>query len=518
MINHLPSQTTGAIDHSSFRVGPIKHAANEPPSPAPPEQVIANHTAEMPSRALRANYTFQSIRTGLPLLLADQLATAIGFTIASYLAHLSQGNALSGRILMQAPVWMFLQFLMMSVYHLYPGAGIGPVAELRGIVRSTFYAMLCLAGMNVVLGQLPQIELLAFVLAAAFISALVTTSRCGVRRILSRTRWWGIRILLIGLRDDCMESFEQLSRRRSSGFVPAGYTCDLAKVDPFESQDQRLLGADSDAVDLAGLHSAPVAGLVSPEANSPRTDRLMFEFPCVVWIGIAAAARKDLDTTGLPQVFTSRLRTPFLRFLPRACKRAVDLAICIPCMIILAVPMGIIALAIKYYSPGPVIYGSRRIGQHGRQFKMWKFRSMVPGADQILQEKLQADPEARREWERDAKLKSDPRIIPGIGHLIRRWSLDELPQLWNVLVGEMSLVGPRPVPPDEIVRYQDHYYEYTQMWPGITGLWQVSGRNDTTFDTRVFLVHHYARNWSPWLDFWVLLNTPAVIVSKSGAY
>jgi lipopolysaccharide/colanic/teichoic acid biosynthesis glycosyltransferase len=135
-----------------------------------------------------------------------------------------------------------------------------------------------------------------------------------------------------------------------------------------------------------------------------------------------------------------------------------------------------------------------------------------------LKERLESDTAARAEWERDAKLKSDPRIIPKVGHLLRRYSFDELPQLWNVLVGEMSVVGPRPVPPDEIVRYQNYYYEYTQMWPGMTGLWQVSGRNGTTFATRVFLVHHYASNWSLWLDAWILAKTPLVVITKRGAY
>ena len=135
-----------------------------------------------------------------------------------------------------------------------------------------------------------------------------------------------------------------------------------------------------------------------------------------------------------------------------------------------------------------------------------------------LTERLAKDPLARMEWEQDQKLKSDPRIIPGIGHLMRRYSLDELPQLWNVLCGEMSIVGPRPVPPGEIVRYQNHYYEYTQMWPGMTGLWQVSGRNETSFTTRVFLVRHYAKNWSLWLDLWILAKTPVVVFTKRGAY
>ncbi len=101
---------------------------------------------------------------------------------------------------------------------------------------------------------------------------------------------------------------------------------------------------------------------------------------------------------------------------------------------------------------------------------------------------------------------------------MRRWSVDELPQLWNVVLGEMSLVGPRPVPEAEITRYESRYYEYTQMWPGITGLWQVSGRNDTSFQTRIHLVHHYATHWSIWLDAWILIRTPAAIFTKRGAY
>ena len=143
---------------------------------------------------------------------------------------------------------------------------------------------------------------------------------------------------------------------------------------------------------------------------------------------------------------------------------------------------------------------------------------MVPNSDQVLQQRLATDAAARAEWDADQKLKDDPRIIPGIGRLIRSTSLDELPQLWNVLVGQMSLVGPRPVPPKEIVKYQDQYYQYSQMWPGITGLWQVSGRNDTSYETRVMLVHHYAANWSLWLDAWILVKTPMTVLTRKGAY
>ncbi|MFG0262410.1 MAG: sugar transferase, partial [Novipirellula sp. JB048] len=159
-----------------------------------------------------------------------------------------------------------------------------------------------------------------------------------------------------------------------------------------------------------------------------------------------------------------------------------------------------------------------RIGQHGQVFEAWKFRTMVEDGDQVLAQHLKENPAAKAEWERDQKLRNDPRVIQGIGNFLRKWSLDELPQLWNVLVGQMSLVGPRPIVHSEIPKYAEAYYCYSSMLPGITGLWQVSGRNNTTYETRVRLDEHYAHNWSPWLDVWVLAKTPTVVINRDGAF
>ena len=142
---------------------------------------------------------------------------------------------------------------------------------------------------------------------------------------------------------------------------------------------------------------------------------------------------------------------------------------------------------------------------------------MVCDADAVLQTYLAANPQARAEWERDHKLKRDPRVT-WIGRLLRQTSLDELPQLWNVLRGEMSLVGPRPIVDDEIRKYGDVFLEYTRVLPGITGLWQVSGRNNTTYDERVSLDAFYVGNWSVWLDLYILFRTIRVVLLREGAY
>jgi lipopolysaccharide/colanic/teichoic acid biosynthesis glycosyltransferase len=142
---------------------------------------------------------------------------------------------------------------------------------------------------------------------------------------------------------------------------------------------------------------------------------------------------------------------------------------------------------------------------------------MVMNGDQVLLQYLAQHPELALEWERNQKLKDDPRVTR-IGKFLRRTSLDELPQLWNVLKGEMSLVGPRPIIQEEVARYGDRFSLYTQVYPGLTGLWQVSGRNDTSYDERVRLDTYYVRNWSLWLDIYLLARTAGVVLAGRGAY
>jgi len=176
-----------------------------------------------------------------------------------------------------------------------------------------------------------------------------------------------------------------------------------------------------------------------------------------------------------------------------------------------------VAIAVKLSDHGPVLFGHHRIGAGGRIFRCWKFRSMVVDADARLAALLQADPAAEREWARDHKLRRDPRITR-LGEFLRRSSLDELPQLFNVLAGEMSIVGPRPIVAAEAPKYGARLQSYYRVRPGITGLWQVSGRNDTSYRRRVALDAVYARNKTLALDVKILLLTiPAVLLAK-GSY
>ncbi len=200
-----------------------------------------------------------------------------------------------------------------------------------------------------------------------------------------------------------------------------------------------------------------------------------------------------------------------------ASKRVVDIVIAL-CGIVLLAPFFVLCyVAIAGFSAGPVLFRHRRVGFNGRQFECLKFRTMAVDAQERLRRHLETDPEAATEWIATRKLRNDPRVT-AIGAILRKSSLDELPQLFNVLRGEMSIVGPRPVTIEELGRYSDAVNAYYSCRPGITGLWQVSGRSTTTFQRRVVLDSYYAHHWSMILDAKIILATIPAVCFTDAAY
>ncbi|GAB3262986.1 sugar transferase [Chitinimonas naiadis] len=197
-------------------------------------------------------------------------------------------------------------------------------------------------------------------------------------------------------------------------------------------------------------------------------------------------------------------------------KRVLDVISALLLSLVLAPLLLLIAFCLRLQG-GSALFAHVRVGRHGQLFRCYKFRTMLPNAEQRLQELLARDPQARAEWARDFKLKRDPRVTP-LGEFLRKSSLDELPQLWNVLCGEMSLVGPRPVVEAELLRYGEQAALYKSVRPGVTGLWQVSGRNDTSYAERVQLDAQYVQNWSFALDLKILWRTVFVVLLRRGAY
>ena len=197
-------------------------------------------------------------------------------------------------------------------------------------------------------------------------------------------------------------------------------------------------------------------------------------------------------------------------------KRAMDIVGSV-LLIVLFSPLFIVIAFLIHRDGGSCLYGQARVGYGGKSFKCLKFRSMIMDSQQYLEDFLASNPDARAEWNKDFKLKNDPRVTR-IGSFLRKTSLDELPQLFNVLKGDMSLVGPRPVVADELSRYGALTQKYMSARPGMTGLWQVSGRNDTTYRERISLDCYYIENWRAHTDMLLMFKTLAVIFQGRGAY
>lgn len=200
-----------------------------------------------------------------------------------------------------------------------------------------------------------------------------------------------------------------------------------------------------------------------------------------------------------------------------ALARCVDLLIAILALVFLAPLLVVLAMLVMAQDGGPAVFGHRRVGRHGKTFRCLKFRSMVTDADTRLTRHLEINPAARAEWAVDHKLRNDPRVTP-LGRFLRQSSLDELPQLLNVLRGEMSLVGPRPIVEGEIHRYGRYFAHYCRVRPGITGLWQVMGRNDVSYRRRVALDVTYVRRSSAYTYFAVLARTVPAVLNRQGVY
>jgi len=217
------------------------------------------------------------------------------------------------------------------------------------------------------------------------------------------------------------------------------------------------------------------------------------------------------------KILMLNLRNNLSRPYNRIIKRIFDLVCTIFGGLLISPILLGIALAVAIDNRGRVIFAHRRVGRAGKKFPCYKFQTMQPWTDEQFKKFLADNPDAKREWDESFKLTNDPRVTK-LGNFLRRTSLDELPQLWNVIRGEMSLVGPRPIVQAEVVRYGKNIREYYMVLPGITGMWQVSGRSDTTYPERVAMDTWYVRNWSVWIDLMYLFKTVKAVLQSRGAY
>jgi Undecaprenyl-phosphate galactose phosphotransferase WbaP len=369
--------------------------------------------------------------------------------------------------------------------------------------------------------QLPPNRPLFLSLAYVLSLTNLWVFRGSARRLLAKCPWWGFPTLVCGDDTVAAKVYRWLDANKRLGLRPAGVIADPASPE-IDVDEAWYAGPWPEARTIAEQRNVYWAVVVPPEgASTPIATTITEHLSSIPHVHILS------ELTGLPDHWSRHqqldglagihLQQNLMLPLPRITKRLMDIVLTLVGGLLLLPLLFYIAVAVKLSSRGPVLYANERIGRDGRRFRMWKFRSMFTNGDAVLEYYLDAHPEYREEWETTQKLKWDPRITR-IGRFIRKTSLDELPQLWNVLRGEMSLVGPRPILIEEEAKYGDYYALYTMVKPGITGMWQVSGRSNTSYEERLQLVAYYVRNWSLWLDVYLLLKTVRIVFFGRGAY
>ena len=356
-----------------------------------------------------------------------------------------------------------------------------------------------------------------------FIMLFITAFRFISHKILNALQILYIPVLLVGAGKTAELVNKSLQRMPVSYYKIIGYVDDNPKSSTI-AKDYPCLGAFSDVENVIKDTGVQTVLICAPGLESKKLVALINRLQLLVKRVAFVPELFGLPTSNITargmmeeQAVVLRVQNNLARRSNRIMKRIFDIVATVCGGIFILPFMLIIAIIIYLDSGGPIIYKQKRVGRNGKEFNFYKFRSMVKNADTILEEYLNTHEDEKKEWQKNFKLKNDPRVTK-IGKIIRKTSIDQLPQLWNVLIGDMSLVGPRPLLPNEVERYSGYIEDYKLVLPGLTGVWQVSGRSDTTFEERVIMDSWYIHNWSVWIDIVYLLKTVLVVVKSKGAY
>lgn len=411
-----------------------------------------------------------------------------------------------------APIALLFPFVF-YFRGLYPAHGLGPVEEMRRLTINTSLVFVIFTVFTFFTQIPPVYSRFTFVLAWLLALGTVLLGRKVTRAICVRLYIWGEPVVILGPRNGVNELCSLLEKNPNAGFLPAKL-CDL------NGCALNSAGENSDRCVDCQINQASIAFVVHSDLgqleNIREKFRSSFEHVVLVTSHDNGLNLSRVEVKDFMYFKGLEVHQTLLDRAAQVQKRAIDLLISGIGLLALSPLFIILSGLIILDSRGEVFYRQQRVGKGGKIFNLLKFRSMHVEADQILESVLHSDPFRKQEWEQYQKLHQDPRKTR-VGSWLRRFSLDELPQLWNILIGEMSLVGPRPIVPTQQELYGGLQTFYTRVTPGLTGLWQVSGRNLTTFSQRVDLDVQYVKDWSLWLDLYILIRTVWVVLNREGA-
>lgn len=460
------------------------------------------------------------------------LSDFVSFTISIYLAiailSISANPSESTFNIGQIDGWILLHWLLAVCC-----VGWYSIRLRHYFYRKTFWFELKEILRTLVIFAIIEIAVIAFttwsfsralwVITWIFILLLVPFSRILTKYLLNKLGYWQRDTWIIGSGNNAIEAYKAIISEKNLGLKIIGFIASEGGVRAGETINGiKVISNDIDWLRGEDKKTQFIVAVESHQSEMRNSWLRNFMIQGFRYVSVIPTLRgMPLDSTDMSFIFSHevmifRVQQNLAKWSSRTLKRLFDIIASIAIIILLSPVLLYISRLVKK-DGGPAIYGHERIGKDGKPFKCLKFRSMVTNSKDVLNELLQNDPEAKREWDTTFKLKNDPRITK-IGAVLRRTSLDELPQLFNVLKGEMSLVGPRPIITAELERYNEEVDYYLLSKPGMTGLWQVSGRSDVDYETRVYLDAWYVKNWSMWNDIAILFKTVGVVLKKDGAY
>ncbi len=401
---------------------------------------------------------------------------------------------------------------------LHPGYGLGSIERLRRRLTTTVFVFGVLIAWNsmVQAGDWSRGIMLATFAFTLVLSGLFETMGHGY---LIRKGLWGVPVLLAGTGEKGALLARILRDEPSLGFVPIGFLSQDSDVAIAEVEDLPILGDLSQAGALKGRVETVILTAPGKSANGFGHSTRDLPFSRVIVVpDLSEFPSLWVNTRDLGGVLVLELRQNLLIRRNQLIKEISDYVLALPLFLVALPILAGAAVCIKILSPGPAFFQQERDGIDGRKFRIWKLRTMYPNAEARLQELIAKDPEARREWQAHMKLTNDPRVIPRVGAWLRKTSIDELPQLWNVLRGEMSLIGPRPFPQYHLDMFTAEFRDFRASFrPGMTGLWQVMERSHADLKVQETLDTYYIRNWSLWLDLYILVRTIPAVLGQNGA-
>lgn len=451
----------------------------------------------------------------LTMMFADVFVIALAFlTVDLWQRSLFKSPFEASELLIWGGVWLFLRLYR----SMYPGYGQSPQQELQMHVATTVQAAIIHFAATFAAHELSRSRL-SLIVMWIFVFLITPIVRILVRNFLIKMGTFGRPVVIFGAGETAEAAVHYLLKNPDYGLKPVAIYDD--------NPDQ--IGKNILNIPIVGnfeyalknpqvMHAIYCLTTAEPERKREIL-ALMHEVHRITWAtpDFFGIPNQSLQPHSMGAHTTFELRNNLLSIRAKIIKRVFDLVSTIFGGILISPILLILVVLIKLDSKGPVLYKARRLGLDGKEFFCYKFRSMHPDAEARLQDVLNSDPALKAEFEATHKLKNDPRVTR-MGALMRKTSLDELPQLLNVLTGQMSLVGPRPIVQAEIAKYGEIYDTYTKVQPGMTGYWQANGRSDTTYDERVEMDRFYISNWDLWLDMYILLQTVRVVFMGKGAY